>query len=167
MTKVKTTQVSFTITNVLLDKIDEMIADEGTFLSRSDLVRAAIAEFYDAHRPKYIYEKSPKQKEQRQQLIEEKKFESMSNEEYAQSIGAIVLTDRQGLRYAALLNFGKRPTAVKLDTIKKWKGTEQFDITLEEHERLLAEGVSLEEQLKTDWSKREFDITYNIDLDNQ
>lgn len=168
MTNLKTTQVSFTISNIMLDKLDELMEDEGVYLSRSDVIRAAVAEFYDAHRPKYIYEKSPNQKVKRKEQLEEKNWEKMTDEEYALSLNAVILNNRENIPFAAFVTFGKRTIAIRLDGLKKWKGTEQFDINMEEHLRLITEDPEiLTKQLATEWSVKEFDREYNIDLNNQ
>lgn len=163
----KTMLVTFTTSVRSVEKLDELLEEEGQFLSRGGVIRAAIGEFYDNHRPKYIYEKSPAMKQKRKEEAEAKTYEQMTDEDYAKSLQGIILKSRTGLLFAAFLSFGKQTTAVRLDGLKKWKGTEQFDVTIEEHLRLTNEGVSLEEQLKSQWSIKEFDREYDIDLSNQ
>lgn len=165
--KKRTFPLSISVTQPLIEMLDDLLNSEPSFISRSDVVRAALDHFYNAKRPKYIYDRSASDKQKREKVAAKKTFDQMTDFEYAESLrGTLIIPDKQGMPWLVMLTLGNGARAVQVEGLKQWADNDIFISGMETHESLVASGEKLEDRLKTGIFDSDFLRDYDIDLKN-
>lgn len=145
-------------------RIEELLDNSSWgFSSQSDIVRQALSQFFRKVEPEYL-KPSLNQELKAKELSEQEKFEAMTDEEYARSLGAFIGTLPKTGEVVAIIHwFYNTIKALSLEGFKKLPQ----DI-IENHNTLQAKNPIAEEVVKqASWIKQTYGIIIGDEVPNQ
>lgn len=159
----KSTQVTVSLTDRLVQMVDILLNEDGLGFSRSEVIRRAVEEFFYMKRPRYMFERSATDITKRAKIKEEKDFETMDDMEYAKSIKGPILYNRDNKPHLIIATLGNGIRGVPVKGLKDWVGNEMFDVGIAMHKELIKQGVDFRDRI--DSSRITLDREFNIDVD--
>jgi hypothetical protein len=162
----KTKFVGLSLTEKDLEILDIYIK-ETNLLSRSEAARHCIQLSYNKEFPGYIYKTTPAGELKKRKLDEIKTFEQMSGEEYALSLGALVLASEEGTKWALFHQVGNSLKMFLVNDLKSLEADENFKAFVNYHKEVLKE-MTIKQRIMSSpfWPKylaNEYDIVITND----